>query len=151
MDTTRRMKAVLDGLAVDFRSFTMERFIARLEKRAERKIFLFAGPMPAGIDGAWFSDAELPHEYIFFDEAAVPLRQQHIQLHELSHFLCGHPTLSITGDNLNAILFALHTGRIPDVLFKPARLRTQGKKDGWEEEAETLALLIGSKVCRRGG
>lgn len=150
MDTTQRMKTVLDGLGIDFRSFTMERFIAFLEKRKKRKIFLFAGPMPAGIDGAWFTDAELPHEYIFFDESAVRLRQQHIQLHELSHFLCGHPTLSVTNDNLNAFIFALQMGSMPDLLFKLAQFRTQGKKDKWEEEAETLALLIGSKVCWQG-
>lgn len=149
MKIRQRMKAVLDELGIDFRSFTMERFITLLEKRKKRKIFLFAGPMPAGMDGAWFTDAELPHEYIFYDEAAVPLHRQHIQLHELSHFLCGHPTLSVTNDTLNAIIFALQLGNTSDTLFKLARLRSQGRKDKWEQEAETLAMLIGSRVCRR--
>jgi len=87
---------ILKSLHYDFRIFTIEDFIAWIERVKGCKIFTFEWHMPAGLFGAWMSDAEEPKEYIFYRQGVETLHRNHIILHELSHLLCGHPTVRIT-------------------------------------------------------
>lgn len=147
MDATDRMLARLDELGFDFSQFTIERFVSWLETKMKRKIFLLAVKMPMDMYGAWISDAEHPHEYIFYDSSVSPLHQGHIQLHELSHFICQHETLKVTGDDLQAILQAIHSGKMPTCVAQSALLRAPNSDED-ETEAETLAMLIQSRVIQ---
>ena len=147
MDATSRVLARLDELGFDFSSFTTERFVSWLETKTNRKIFLLAVRMPMDMYGAWISDAEHPHEYIFYDSTVPPLHQGHIQLHELSHFICKHETLKVTGDDLQDILQAIQNGGMPPCVAQSALLRAPNSDDD-EAEAETLAMLIQSRVIQ---
>lgn len=147
MDVTSRMLTRLDQLGFDFSCFTIERFVSWLETRTNRKIFLLAVKMPIDMYGAWISDAERPHEYIFYDSSVPPLHQGHIQLHELSHFICEHETLKVAGNDLQAILQAIQSGKMPPCVAQSALLRTPNSDED-EIEAETLAMMIQSRVIQ---
>ena len=112
MNVKAQMQTRLDVLGFDFRNFTMTNFVSWLEAQKGRRIFFLSGPMPVNMYGAWFSDSEFPHEYFFFDHSVSTLHQVHIQLHELSHYICGHKTLQITGAKLKSLIFALKENRI---------------------------------------
>lgn len=143
MHTTDRMLTKLDSLGFDFSRFTIEGFVSWLEAKTGRRIFMLAMGMPAGMYGAWLSDAEHPNEYIFYDDTAPQLQQVHTQLHELSHFICQHQTLRVVGADLAHILQALQSGRMPDSVLLRAR-----NSDENEEEAEIMAMLIQSQVIQ---
>lgn len=150
MNVKSQMQAVLDELGFDFRNFTMTDFVHWLETRKGRKIFFLSGPMPVNMYGAWFSDSEFPHEYFFFDHSVSTLHQVHIQLHELSHYICGHKTLQISGANLKALIYALKENHTYPIEFMElARHRAPDQINAQEEaEAETLAMLIQERVIK---
>jgi hypothetical protein len=139
--------ARLDKLGFDFSSFTIERFISWLEFKTKRKIFLLGVKARPGMYGAWITDAERPHEYIFYDSSLPPLHQGHTQLHELSHFICQHQTIQVSADDLQAILQAIQIGKMPQCVTRSALLRAP-KQNEQEAEAETLAMLIQSRVIQ---
>ncbi|MBK8989833.1 MAG: hypothetical protein IPM39_27860 [Chloroflexi bacterium] len=142
MSTESRMKAVLDELDFDFSEFTMDGFVAWIESRIRRKIRFRAWPMPPGMFGVWVSDAEELVEHIFYDDTGPLIQQVHIQLHELSHIICSHPTACLTGSQMRSLL--LQSAEDPTVLSH-VLLRAPAK-DGIEEEAEILASLIQHQV-----
>lgn len=130
----------LDQLGFDFSSFTMSNFVSHIEQEKGRRIFTTPWDMPTDLFGAWFSDAELPVEYIFFDKNVLPIHQIHIQLHELCHYLCGHTTLEITSEELKNLLSsdAAH-------LFQRIKMRSPFT-DEEEYEVEHMANLIQTRV-----
>lgn len=143
MEPSPQARKILSELSYDFRAFTIEHFTQWIETIRGCEILLCPWPMPSGLFGAWMSDGEKPREFIFFRQNAVQLHQIHIQLHELSHFLCGHPTKKVTRDQ---IVEARDNGRaLPfDELVK---LRSP-ELDHYEYEAESLASLIQEQVIR---
>jgi hypothetical protein len=143
-DVYARMKALLDEMDFDFSQFTMERFAAWVQERHDRKIRFTRWEMPPGMFGVWMSDAEEPVEHVFIDKNAPPLQAAHIQLHELGHILCGHPTARLTVSEMADLLTKSVTN--PAVL-EEALLRAPNKGE-WEQEAETLAALIQDQVIR---
>ena len=147
MDTTGRMTAKLNDLGFDFGQFTIERFITWLEQTTGRNIYLLGVRMPAGMYGAWISDAEHPHEYIFYDDTVPPLHQGHIQLHELSHFICQHRTYQVTSRGIQDVLRAIRRRVMPESMAESARFRAANSKEE-EVEAETLAMLIQNRVIQ---
>jgi hypothetical protein len=138
------MKAVLTGLDYDFRTFTMDSFVSWLETRLGREIRFKSWPMPPGLFGVWLSDAEEPVEYIFYDDKGPLIQQVHIQLHELSHMICAHPTARLTRLEMQKLLLA--SVENPAVL-NPALLRASAQNEV-EEEAEILASLIQHRVIQ---
>lgn len=150
MNVKDQMQTVLDELGFDFRNFTMTNFVSWLEAHKGRRIFFLSGPMPVNMYGAWFSDSEYPHEYFFFDHTVPTIHQVHIQLHELSHYICGHKTLQITGAKLKSLIFALKENHAYPVEFMElARHRAPDQANAQEEaEAETLAMLIQERVIK---
>ena len=80
---------------------------------------------------------------LLFSRNASRLHQIHIQLHELSHYLCGHPTKKITKKQIQE---ALEKGiALPfDELVK---LRSP-EMSAYEYDAESLASLIQEQIIR---
>ena len=129
------------ALSYDFRNFTMSDFVAWVETFKERQILTIPWKMPLGMFGAWISDGEIPYEYIFYRKDVPHIHQVHIQLHELAHFLCGHPTLQITTSTLKDNL----TSKEEALFLNPTLLRSHQKTE-FEVEAETLASRIQERV-----
>lgn len=137
MNPKTNAENILAGLNYDFRGFTIENFITWLGERKGRQIISIPRKMPAGMFGAWFTDDAEPNEYIFYRINASPMLQIHIQLHELAHFLFGHPTVHITRQHLTASV--RNDAPLP---FKDLVLTRSTKKSEIETEAETLASMI---------
>jgi hypothetical protein len=130
----RRYAAMIADLDIP-QPFDLGRFLAHVERRRNRVIFLHpftAGPgIPCGV---WLGTARADH--IFHEAATTPWHQTHITLHEVAHMLLGHG-----GEGSKSGL-----GRLlaPDV--DPALagliLGRSTYSTAQEKEAETLASLI---------
>lgn len=139
-----RMKAVLASLDFDFNNFTMDRFTAWVQERHGREIRFVPWKMPPGLFGVWMSDADEPVEHVFVDSNVPPLQAVHIQLHELGHILCKHPTARLTqGEMVNLLQRGLKDPAALNELLLRAPMKAE-----WEEEAETLAALIQDQAIR---
>ena len=143
VEPSPQARKILSELNYDFRAFTISHFIKWIEAIKGRDILLCPWKMPSGLFGAWMSDGENPREFFFFRENAERLFQIHIQLHELSHYLCGHPTKKITKKQIQE---ALEKGiALPfDELVK---LRSP-EMSAYEYDAESLASLIQEQIIR---
>jgi hypothetical protein len=139
---------VLAELQYDFRNFTIEHFIQWVGDLKGRQILSIPLAMPIGLFGAWLSDDEEPNEYIFYRHNVPPIYQIHIQLHELAHFLLGHPTLHINREILASALSG--KGDLP--FNELTRLRSAGKPEDSrsirEVESEILASVIQEQIIR---
>lgn len=148
MDARVRAERVLTELQYDFRAFSIEDFIHWVEQKTGRQIFSIPMDMPAGMYGAWFTDDEEPYEYIFYRNSSYPIHQIHNQLHELAHFLLGHPTVHITRKYMAEFLRGMK--ELP--LNEYALLRSTEKRTDEsyirEVESETLASVIQEQVIR---
>ncbi len=143
MDAKSNAEKILTELRYDFSTFTIEGFIAFVGKTKMREIMTIPWDMPPTLFGAWMSDDEEPREYIFYRDNVPWIHQVHIQLHEVSHFLLGHPTLHINRKKIAEVLerkTSLPFGDLP-------RLRSSDKTD-LEIQAEYLAALIQKAVIK---
>jgi len=146
------MRALLAELDYDFSCFTMEGFTHWLEARRARKILFVPRPMPATLYGAWLAGANC--DYIFYEVDTPSIHQAHIQLHEMSHMLCGHSTARI---GLQEAQILLRQAAGPEPLAQRADtaltryeslLLRSTHSDEAELEAETLTALIQEQVLR---
>jgi len=133
----------LKDLQYDFRAFSIQGLICHISKLKGREIITIPWAMPAGVFGAWMSDDEEPKEYIFYRDHAPVIHQVHIQLHELSHLLLGHPTLHINRKMIAAVLDKKNSLPFTDLL----RLRSPQQTE-CETQAEVLAILIQERVIQ---
>lgn len=146
MNVVNEAQRIVDDLSIDFRQFTMEQFINRIEQIKSRRILLLPMALPSHIDGAWVSDSERPYEYIFYDTGLPPIQQIHVQLHEIGHFLWGHETLRITSENLPELIQAVQRQTMSSTLS--GLLMRSVKDDAKEDEAEAVAAIIQSRVIQ---
>lgn len=144
MNIEARMKAVLAKLDFDFSRFTMDDFVTWVQTHTGREISFILWDMPPSMFGVWMSDADEPVEHVFIDKNASPLHKVHIQLHELSHIICEHPTARLTKTEMQELL--LKAAQDPGVLNE-VLLRAPAKKE-LEQEAEMLAALIQYQVIK---
>ena len=144
MDPKMVASLKLKSLQYDFRSFTIDDFIAWIEKDRGRRILMIPWKMPASQFGAWMTDGEQPTEYIFYRNDVPKIHQVHIQLHELAHLLLGHPTLEITSNMLGKSWKGTEELPFPSL----TRLRSD-EKSQIEAEAELLAGMIQEQVIRQ--
>ncbi len=143
MNTKLNAERIVRELRYDFHTFSIDRFISFVGDAKGREIIAIPWKMPPTLFGAWMSDGDEPKEYIFYRDNVPLLHQIHIQLHELSHFLLGHPTLQINRTKIAEVLerkSSLPFDELP-------RLRSSDKTD-LEMQAETLAALIQKRVIQ---
>ena len=143
MEPSPQARKILSELNYDFHAFSIDHFIDWIETVTGRKLLLFPWPMPSGMFGAWMSDGDEPREFIFYRNDVRTLHQIHIQLHEIAHFLCGHPTKSITKREIQE---SRESGT-PLPFDQLVKLRS-AEKTVYEFEAESLASLIQEQVIR---
>jgi hypothetical protein len=130
----RRCAAMIADLDIP-RPFDLGSFLAQLERRRNRTIFLHPFTSGPGIPcGVWLGTARADH--IFHEAGTTPWHQMHITMHEVAHMLLGHDG---TGG-------ASGLGRLlaPDI--DPALVRLILGRSAYttaeEQEAETVASLI---------
>jgi hypothetical protein len=133
----------LKELRYDFRTFSIQGFISYIGEMKRREIITIPWAMPATIFGAWMSDDEEPKEYIFYRDNVPTIHQVHIQLHELSHLLLGHPTLRINRKKIAEVFEEKASLPFADL----PRLRSP-KQTECETQAEVLATLIQERVIQ---
>jgi hypothetical protein len=137
MESVNRVRKILGDLNYDFRQFSIEHFIHWVENQKQCQIKLIPWLMPSGLFGAWMTDGDELIEYIFYRNDGPQIHQIHIQLHELAHFLCGHPTAVITRKDLQS-----YKAGYLDLPFTELTQLRSPKLDLFEFEAEFLASLI---------
>ncbi|MET8977042.1 ParH-like protein [Streptomyces sp. NPDC004539] len=136
----QRCRRLVDGLDLP-RPFDTAEFIARLAEDRDRPIELVpvsARPhLPCGLlvttDRA---------DRILYPADTTPLHQQHIQLHEVAHLLCGHHETSGAATSAVAVLLP----HLPPALVRRVLGRTV-YTEPQEEEAELVASLILSRAA----
>jgi len=143
VEPSPQARKILSELNYDFRAFTIDHFINWIENVKGRKFILYPWTMPSGMFGAWMSDGDEPREFIFYRNNISRLHQIHVQLHELSHFLCGHPTKTITK---KLIQESHNNGRV--LPFNDLVQLRSPEMSAYEHEAESLASLIQNQVIR---
>lgn len=143
MKANSRAAEILKELQYDFKKFTLSGFISFVSEKKGREIITIPWSMPATLFGFWMSDGEKPKEYIFYRNNVPIIHQIHIQLHELSHFLLGHPTLQINQKLIVDVLEKKASLPFADLL----QLRSP-KQTETEIQAEILATLIQERVIR---
>lgn len=136
-------RKTLEELNFDFTNFTIARFLHAIGEKKCREMIAIPWKMPPTMFGAWISDGDGPREYIFYRNDVLEAHQVHIQLHELSHFLLGHPTLKITRELIAEIV----SGKTPLLFAGLPQLRSP-RDDSVEIEAETLTNLIQQQIIR---
>jgi hypothetical protein len=141
----KRMNTLLCSLDYDFARFTMETFKEWMERQRGRPITCVPWPMPLTQYGAWVTSDTA--EYIFYDAECPPIHQVHIQLHEMAHMLCGHPTIDIQSQQASDLLQQL----VGDPAGGSQLLLRSVHSDEAELEAEILASLIQERVLRSAG
>jgi hypothetical protein len=138
----QKCEAKLRSLALP-RPFTVDAFCDALARERGRPVQLV--PMPSGMGtpcGLWLSTAEV--DYVFHQVATSPLHQEHIILHELAHMIFDHAAVRGPTDELRKrLLPALDPEMVAAVLTRTSYTSEQ------EQEAETLADLIGGRARRR--
>lgn len=143
MEPSPQARKILNDLNYNFRAFTIDHFIMWIEAYKSRRLIMIPWKMPSGMFGAWMSDGDEPREYIFYRDDVTLLHQIHIQLHELAHFLCGHPTKAITRQSLQESRAGIRELPFNDLV----KLRSS-EINTFEHEAESLASLIQEQVIR---
>lgn len=143
MEPSPQARKILNELNYNFRAFTIDHFITWIEAYKSRKLIMIPWKMPSGMFGAWMSDGDEPREYIFYRDDVTLLHQIHIQLHELAHFLCGHPTKAITRKSLQESRAGIRELPFNDLV----KLRSS-EINTFEHEAESLASLIQEQAIR---
>jgi hypothetical protein len=141
MDANLQANRILRELQYNFHDFRIDGFISFVGETKKRQIITIPWNMPLTLFGAWMSDEDEPKEYIFYRDDVPLIHQIHIQLHEISHFLLGHPTLRINRAKFAEVFEKKASFPFSDLL----RLRSSDKT-AFEVQAETLAALIQKEV-----
>ena len=137
--TRKRMGAILDTVDYDFSRFTMEGFRKYLEACTGYSIQFVPWAMRSAVSGSWIVSSD-GRGFIFFDANTPTIHQSHIQLHEMSHVICGHPPAN-AGDLLE--------GGVDSETLESFLLRTAHSQQV-DLEAEVMASLIQERVLRYG-
>ncbi len=144
MTANAMARKIIKELNFDFSTFTMHRFLCAVEEQKGREMITVPWNMPPTMFGAWISDGDEPREYIFYRNDVLMAHQLHIQLHELSHFLFGHPTLKVNRTMIADVV----AGKTVLPFAELPQLRSYNKSASFEVEAETLANLIQERVIQ---
>lgn len=144
LEIRKRMQQILAdiGQSYDFHKFSFESLVSWIENRRSRKIVFVPWLMDTSVFGAWIASED--YDYIFYAANALPVHQLHIKLHELSHILCGHQTVTVTTDAVYHLWMQSLQNEAPSTSFLMRSLHKEEK----EREAEILSSLIQEQAFR---
>lgn len=132
-------KARLDAVGVDVPvPFDMDQFCMQLAEQRDRDLDLVPAALGGELTGLWIATGT--RDIVYYEQAATPLHQQHIQLHEIGHMLCGHPH-GVSERDLGLIRH-LDLGRLSVLMTRSHH------RDAAEREAESFAQAIGTLALR---
>lgn len=149
---------VIPRLVPDVEHFSAEAFARRLEKFEGRAIYFVALPLPRGHFGARIiviGETENHEgviypagEYVIYADWLPPVHREHVKTHELAHIALGHPTLTLTSDELE--LVAENPERLARLYTICCRALTPDGADETQvlrdQEAEDLTRIIYQRV-----
>jgi hypothetical protein len=141
----RQARAVLDELGLP-ESFTLDDLHRRLETRRGRRIHLIPHALPThGPHGIWVAGGL--DDYVFYDEAAPPMRRQQIIGHEFGHIVFDDEGAPIHPDQLAALLPAEH---LPEHgASVNARALAACTRTAYDEMVEQRCEWFGTVVVQR--
>lgn len=146
----RKLKNIIKLLDYDFKLFDIESFISVIEAKFERRICLIEIDLPDSIQGIWVSDEEAPIEYVFYEKTLSLVHKLHVQLHELSHYLCGHPTAKVNRAGIADIISNSDKSSLKNISYELVRYRKSEveSQELYEMEAEYLTNMLVSKLIK---
>ena len=144
-----RAHRLMINLGLNLKHFDVAKLVHKVEQSKGRKIFIFTMPL-APLYGAWLSDKEYPHEYIFINSHLSILHQLHVQLHEIGHIICGHQTRFVTGQDMALLEYAIKTKTSSAFLSELIAYNPYDtlQKQLSETEAEAVAVVAHTQLLQ---
>lgn len=148
-DALTHANRLMTNLGLNLKYFDMAKLVHKVEQSRGRKIFIFNMSL-APLYGAWLSDKEYPHEYIFINSHLSILHQLHVQLHEIGHIICGHQTRFITGQDMALLEYAIKTKTASAFLTELLAYNPYDtpQKQLSETEAEAVAVVVHTQLLQ---
>ena len=145
MNTNKeKVRTALAQIDYDFSLFTLTGFANWLEQQRGRPLHFLAWSMPASTSGAWVKgDTE---DHIFYPDDAAIMHQAHVQFHEISHIILGHPPVEANQEFL--LQHEISDVDFVQILNSLLLRSSHSEKEEREEEAEFLASLIQTQIIR---
>lgn len=120
----RRCDSLAAGLCPPM-PWSLDGFVDHIRELRNRRILLYAQPLPAGVSSFWFRSRSADH-IVYARDAQSPHHRDHLVMHEISHMLLGHDGIPVTLLRSPAAVRNLHSGPV-------------------ETEAEFLATAIAAR------
>ena len=130
----------------DFANYNLLDFIEWLEKHIamNKRLLLIPQELQPHEFGGWVSSEKA--EFFFYEAQTPQVHQEHIILHEVSHWLCGHETRVIEPPLAKKMVEAWPKTQFP--ARDSIRMRSISREEEEEMEAEMLTYLIEAEVAR---
>ncbi|CDR10464.1 hypothetical protein [Streptomyces iranensis] len=122
--------------------FEIQVLCDKIAEQRGRALYLHSVPGISGTDapcGMWIATDVADH--VFHEAATTPLHRDHIILHEISHMLLGHGTIT---DGTQPGVSSLFSGIDPATVISLLNRASYATED--ERDAERLAGLIAGKA-----
>ncbi len=147
LSLVRQARAVLDQLGLP-ETFTIADLQQRIEQRRGRRIHLISHPLPAqGPHGMWVMGET--DDYVFFDDAAPPLRRLQIIGHEFGHIVFDDEGGPVHPQQLGILLEPHDT---PDrTVNVNTRMLTACTRTAYDDLIEQRCEWFGTVVVQRVG
>lgn len=146
--TVAELNLFLDEFGYDFARFTLGDFLGWLEGVSNCRLVVSPASLPRAVWGLWLTVTCPAYaiQVIFFNQSLGPLSQSQAILHEISHWLRGHPTQIVPMEELLAFS---ETGMLPPAWLLHVTQRSLSPIHcEYEWEAEALAILIQERAER---
>ncbi|WP_051366881.1 ImmA/IrrE family metallo-endopeptidase [Hamadaea tsunoensis] len=105
--------------------WSLDGFVNHVRDLRDRRILLYAQPLPAGVSSFWFRAGPADH-IVYARDAQSPHHRDHLVMHEIAHMLLGHAGIPLGLLNSPEAVRSLHRGTV-------------------ENEAEVLARAIAAR------
>lgn len=148
MYVSPKLKSILDRLAPEAADFTPEVFARWIEEFDDCRVHFIPMDLPPGVFGACLvvtGEQVKWDKYVLYDSKLPATHQAHVKTHELAHLALGHKTVSLSPEQMEAIM--LHPELVVDHLSviscrSSAPSFLSSERNRAEQEAELLTRLI---------
>lgn len=130
------------ALAYPWEHFTLSDFMAWLEHEHHVSFELVPTQLPTTAFGMIWQGTTSGTYYILFDETLESFHRQHVILHEIGHWLCGHPIATLSAAMLQEdaiVLWRRHAAAL-------AAVESIADHETHDAEAEAVAVEIQTRI-----